>query len=117
MVAQKEEERDTAYKVFEVLLIHFGSGMKRHQPMMSFEKRRQKDDESIDRFTDDPKSLRRKSNPASNFIEGVKKEVMKTMLASYHTLSKDNSPTTEELRHKSRENIRMKLKKYSLSDN
>ena len=57
---KKEEERDTADKIFEILLNRFGSGMKGHQAMMRFEKRRQRDDESIDRFLDDLESLRRR---------------------------------------------------------
>ena len=104
VVAKKEEERDTADKIFEVLLNRFGSGMKGHQAMMRFEKRRQTDDESIDRFPDDLESLRRKSDPeestsrrnfsiASKFIDGVKIDDFRTMLATYYTLSKDNSPT------------------------
>ena len=40
-------------RFFEILLKHFGSGLKGHQAMMRFEKRRQRDDESIDRFLDD----------------------------------------------------------------
>ena len=48
VVAKKEKERDTAEKIFEILLNRFGSGMKGHQAMMRFEKRRQRDDESID---------------------------------------------------------------------
>ena len=40
VVAKKEEERDTADKIFEILLNRFGSGMKGHQAMMRFEKRR-----------------------------------------------------------------------------
>ena len=63
VVAKKEEERDTADKIFEILLNRFGSGMKGHQAMMRFEKRRQRDDESIDRFLDDLESLRRRSDP------------------------------------------------------
>ena len=81
VVAKKEEERDTADKIFEILLNRFGSGMKGHQAMMRFEKRRQRDDESIDRFLDDLESLRRRSDPeestnrrnfsiASKFIDG-----------------------------------------------
>ena len=69
VVAKKEEERDTADKVFEILLNRFGSGMKDHQAMMRFEKRRQRDDESIDRFLDDLESLRRRSDPEQ--IEGT----------------------------------------------
>ena len=63
VVAKKEEERDTADKIFEILLNRFGSGMNGHQAMMRFEKRRQRDDESIDRFLDDLESLRRRSDP------------------------------------------------------
>ena len=33
-VAKKEKERDTADKIFEILLNRFGSGMKGHQAMM-----------------------------------------------------------------------------------
>ena len=37
--AKKEEEQDTADKIFEILLNRFGSGMKGHQAMMRFEKK------------------------------------------------------------------------------
>ena len=113
VVAKKEEERDTADKIFEILLNQFGSGMKGPQAMMRFEKIRQRDDESIDRFLDDLESLRRRSDPkestnrrnfsiASKFIDGVKSDDLRTMLATYYTLSKDNAPTPEEMRQKSR---------------
>ena len=93
VLAKKEEERDTADKIFEILLNQFGSGMKGHQAMMIFEQRRQRDDESIDRFLDYLESLRRKSDPeestnrrtfsiASKFIDGVKSDDLRTMLAS-----------------------------------
>ena len=128
MVAKKEEERDTADKIFEILLNRFGAGMKGHQAMMRFKKRRQRDNESIDRFLDDLESLRRSSDPeestnrrnfsiASKFIDGVKSDDMRTMLATYYTLSKDSAPTPEEMRQKSREYMLMKPKKYSYSDN
>ena len=128
VVAKKEEERDTADKIFEILLNRFGSGMKGHQAMMRFEKRRQMDDESIDRFLDDLESLRRRSDPeestnrrnfsiASKFIDGVKSDDLRTMLATYYTLSKDSAPTPEEMRQKSREYMLMKPKKYSYSEN
>ena len=128
VVAKKEEERDTADKIFEILLNRFGSGMKGHQAMMRFEKRRQRDDESIDRFLDDLESLRRRSDPeestnrrnfsiASKFIDGVKSDDLRTMLATYYTLSNDSAPTPEEMRQKSREYMLMKPKKYSYSDN
>ena len=113
VVAKKEEERDTADKIFEILLNRFGSGMKGHQAMMRFEKRKQRDDESIDSFLDDLESLRRRSDPeestnrrnfsiASKFIDGVKGDDLRTMLATYYTLSKDSAPTPEEMRQKSR---------------
>ena len=128
VVAKKEEERDTADKIFEILLNRFGLGMKGHQAMMRFEKRRQRDDQSIDRFLDDLESLRRRSDPeestnrrnfsiASKFIDGVKSDDLRTMLATYYTLSKDSAPTPEEMRQKSREYMLMKPKKYSYSEN
>ena len=127
MVAKKEEEPDTADKIFEILLNRFGSGMKGHQAKMRFEKRRQREDESIDRFLDDLESLRRKSDPeestnrrnfsiASKFIDVVRSDDLRTMLATYYTLSKDNAPNQEEMRQKSRENMLMKPKKYSYSE-
>ena len=96
--------------------------MKGHQAMMRFEKRRQRDDESIDRFLDDLESLRRRSDPeestnrrnisiASKFIDGVKSDDLRTMLAAYYTQSKDNAATPEEMRQKSREYMLMKPKK------
>ena len=88
--------------------------MKGHQAMMRFEKRRQRDDESIDGFLNDLESLRRRSDPeestnrrnfsiASKFNDGVKSDDLRTMLATYYTLSKDSAPTPEEMRQKSRE--------------
>ena len=102
--------------------------MKGHQAMMQFEKRRQRDDESIDRFLDDLESLRRRSDLeestnrrnfsiVSKFIDGVKSDDLRTMLATYYTLSKDSAPTPEEMRQKSREYMLMKPKKYLYSDN
>ena len=127
VVAKKEEEFDTADKIFEILLNRFGSVMKGHQAMMRFENRRQRDDESIDRFLDDLESLRRRSDPedstnrrnfsiASNFIDGVKSDDLRTMLATCYTLSKDKAPIPEEMRQKSREYMLMKPKKYSYSE-
>ena len=114
VMVKKEEELDMADNIFEILLNRFISGMKGHQAMMRFEKRRQRDDKSIDRFLDDFESLRRSCDPeestnrrnfsiASKFIDGVKSDNLRTMLATYYTLSKDNAPTPEEMRQKSRE--------------
>ena len=36
---KEEDECNTADKIFEILISHFGSGMKRHQAMMRFEKK------------------------------------------------------------------------------
>ena len=102
--------------------------MKGHQAMMRFEKRRQRDDESIDQFLDDIESLRKRSDPeestkrknisiASKFIVGVRSNDLRKMLATYYTLSKDNTPTPEKMRRKSREYMLIKPKKYSFSEN
>ena len=95
---------------------------------MRFETRRQRDDESIDRFLNDLESLRRRSDPeestnrrnfsiASKFIDGVKSDDLRTMLATYYTLSKDSAPTPEEMRQMSRKYMLTKPKKHSYSDN
>ena len=73
--------------------------------MVKFEKRRQRDDESIDKFWDDLELLRRRSNPderisernlaiASKLMDGVKSDELKTMLATHLTLSLDQVPST-----------------------
>ena len=92
VVAKKEEERDTADKISEILLNRFGSGMKGHQEMMRYEKRRQRKTTQF-RFLDDLESLRRRSDPeestnrrnfsiASKFIDGVRSDDLRTMLAT-----------------------------------
>ena len=68
---------------------------------------------------DDLESLRRRSDPeestnrrnfsiASKFIDGVRSDDLRTMLATYYSPSKDNAPTPEEMRQKSREYTLMK---------
>ena len=47
VTAKKQYQRDTAEKMFEILLNRFGSEDQRHQAMMRFEKRRQRKDETI----------------------------------------------------------------------
>ena len=49
-MAKKTNERDSARKIFDILLNRFGSSVQGHQAMVKFEKRRQRDDESIDKF-------------------------------------------------------------------
>ena len=119
VMAKRTNERDSARKIFDILLNRFGSGVQGHQAMVKFEKRRQRDDESIDKFLDDLELLRRRSNPderisernlaiASKFMDGVKSEELKTMLATHFTLSLDQVPTPDDLRMKSREYLLIK---------
>ena len=119
VMAKRANERDSARKIFDILLNRFGSGVNGHQGMVKFEKRRQRDDESIDKFLDDLELLRRRSNPdekisernlaiASKFMDGVRSEELKTMLAIHFTLSLDQVPTPDDLRMKSREYLLIK---------
>ena len=112
----EEEQEDTAEKIFEIWL---GSGVQGHQAMMRFEKRKQREDETIDKFLDDLEMLRRRSQPdesnlrmnlavASKFIDGVKNDELGTMLATHYTPLSINAPTPEELRLKSKEYLLLK---------
>ena len=89
---------------------------------MRFEKKRQRINDSIDGFLDDLESVRRRRDPeestngrnfsiTSKLIDGVKSDDLRTMLETYYTPSKDNAPTPEEMRQKSRDNMLMKPKK------
>ena len=104
VMAKRTNERDSAHKIFDILLLCFGSGVLGHQAMVKFEKRRQRDDESIDKFLDDLELLRKRSSPderisernlaiASKFMDGVKSDELKAMLATHFTLSLDQVPT------------------------
>ena len=104
MVAKKEEERDTADKVFEIMLNLFGSGMKRLQAIRRFDRRRQRDDESIDRFMDNLMSLGRRSDPEETLNRGI-------LTLLQNSLSKYNAPDSEEMRQKSRKYLLRKSKK------
>ena len=75
--------------------------------MMRFEKRRQCEDETIDKLLDNLKMLRRCSQQdesnrrmnlavASKFIDGVKNDELRTMLATHYTPLSTNAPTPEE---------------------
>ena len=86
---------------------------------MRFEKRRQREDETIDNFLDFLEMLRRRSQPdesnrrvnlvaASNFIDGVKNDELRTMLATHYTPLSTNAPTPEEMRLKSKEYLLLK---------
>ena len=119
VMAKKQYQRDTAEKIFEILLNRFGSEVQGHQAMMRFEKRRQREDETVDKFLDDFEMLRRRSQPdesnqrmnlavASKFIDGVKNDELRTMLATHYTPLSTNAPTPEELRLKSKEYLLLK---------
>ena len=119
VMAENQYQRDTAEKIFEILLNRFGSGVQGHQAMMRFEKRRQREDETIDKFLDNLEMLRRRSQPdesnrrmnlavASKFIDGVKNDELRTMLATHYTPLSTNAPTPEELRLKSKEYLLLK---------
>ena len=81
--------------------------------MMRFEKRRQRENETVDKFLDDPAMLRRRSQPdesnrrinlavASKFIDCVKNDEHQTILATHYKPLSTNAPTSEELRLKSK---------------
>ena len=81
-MAKRAKERDSARKIFDILVNRFGSGVQGHQAMVKFEKRRQRDDESIEKFLEDLELLKRRSNPddrksernlaiALKFMDGV----------------------------------------------
>ena len=98
VMAKKQYQRETAEKIFEILLNRFGSGVQGHQAMMRFKKRMQCEDETIKKFLDDLEMLRRHSQPdesnrrmnlavASKFVDGVKNDELRTMLASHTILN------------------------------
>ena len=91
------------------LLNRFGSGVQGHQARMKFDKRRQGNNEAIDKFLDDFKRLRRRSNPdyrisernlatGLQFMDGVRSDELKTMLVTHITWSADSVPTADDLR-------------------
>ena len=93
--------------------------MQGFQAMMRFEKRRQRKDETNDKFLDDFEMLRRRCQQdesnrrmnlavASKFIDGVKNDELQTMLATHYTPLSTNAPTPEELRFKSKKHLLLK---------
>ena len=119
VMAKRANERDNARKIFDILLNRFGSGVQSDPAMVKFKKRRQRDEESIGKFLDDLELHTRRSNPeerisertlaiASNFMDGVKSEELKTIVATHFTLSLDQVPTPDDLRLKSCEYLLIK---------
>ena len=119
VMAKRPNERDIACKIFGNLMNRFRSGIQGHQAMAKSEKRRQSDDESIDKFLDGLELLRRRSNLDerisernlaidSKFLDGTKSDELKTMLATHFTLSLDQVPTPDDLPMKSLEYLIIK---------
>ena len=118
-MAKKQHKRDTAEKIFEIILNRFGSEVQGHQAMMRFEKRRQREAETIDKFLDDSEMLRRRKQSdesnsklnlavASNFIDGERNDELRAILATHYTPLSINAPTPEEWRMKSKEYLLLK---------
>ena len=87
--------------------------------MMRFEKQRQCEDETIDKFLDDLEMVRRRSQPdesnsrmnlaiLSKCIDGVKNDELRTTLATHYTPLSTNASTQEGLRLKSKEYLLLK---------
>ena len=113
VMVKKQYKQDTVEKTFEILLNCFGSGVQGHQAKMRFEKRRQREDETTDKFLDDLELLRRRSQPdesnrrmnlavASKLIDGKNNIELRKMLATHYTLLSTDAPTPDELRLKSK---------------
>ena len=90
-----------------------------HQHTQRFEKWRQRDDETMDKYLDDLEMLRKRSQPdesnrrlsltvASNFIDVGKNDELRTMLATYYTPLSTDAPAPEELRLNSKEYLLLK---------
>ena len=80
---------------------------------MHFDKRRQRENETIDKFRDDLEMLRRRTQTdesssrmnlaeASKFLDGVNNGELRTMLATHYTPLSTNVPTSDELLLKSK---------------
>ena len=119
VMAKKQYQRDTAEKIFKILLNPFGSGVQGHQAMMRFKKRRQREDETIGKFLDNLEMLRRRSQPdesnrrmnlagALKFIDGVKNDELRSIMTTHYTPLSTNAPTPDELRLKSKEYLLLK---------
>ena len=63
VMAKTRYQRGTSEKFFETPLNRFASGMQGRQAMMRFEKQRQGEDETIDKYLNDLEKLRRRSQP------------------------------------------------------
>ena len=102
------KEQECSELAFDILLNLFESGVQGHQMMVSFEKGRQRDNVSIDKFLDDLELIKTRTNPDqrtldknlamdSELMDGVKKEKLKTVLAIYFTFSVDSVPRPDDI--------------------
>ena len=66
------------------------------------------------RSNPDERISERNTAIASNFMDGVKSDELKTMLATHFTLSADSVPTSDDLRMKSREYLFIKPAKENM---
>ena len=116
VMARKQYQRNTAEIIFEILLNPRVSGVQGHEAMMRFEKQRQHEDETIDKFLDDLEMLRSRSPPdesnsrmklalASKYIAGVKNDELRT---THYTNISTSAHTPKGLRLKSKEYILLK---------
>ena len=119
VMAKKQYQRDKAEKIFEIWLNRFGPRVQGRQVMMGLEKWRQSEDESVDKFLDNLEMLRGRSQPdesksrmnlavASKFIDGLKNDELRTMLATHYTPISSSAPTPEEFRLTSKKYLQQK---------
>ena len=116
-MAKKQYQWDTAEKIFKILFFWLrGARTPSNDALRETESTK---DETIDKFLDNLEMLRRRSQPdesnrkmnlavASKFIDGVKNDELRTMLATHYTPLSTNAPTSEELRLKSKEHLLLK---------
>ena len=67
-MAKRANERDSARVIVDNLLNHFVSGVQGHQLMIKYAKRRQRNDESIEKFLDDLEIPRTRGNREEKVI-------------------------------------------------
>ena len=119
VMAKKHYQWDTAKNFIEILLNCFGSEVQGHQAMMRFEKRRQHKDKTIDNILGELEMLRRRCQPdesssrlnlavASKFLDGVKNDELRTMLATHFTPFSTNAPAPKKLRLNSKDYLLLK---------
>ena len=93
--------------------------MQWHKARVRFKKQRQRDNETIDKLLDDLEMMRRRNQPdesiirmslavASKFIDGVKNDKLRTILATHYSPLSSNAPKAKKLRLKFNEYLLLK---------